>query len=290
MKERLIAQVENRALQLTQQAKVTDEKIIRKLTLLEKRKATIVKVTSKGYVRRVEKKDEKYNLFYNVHFKFLIKQGDHFYVEEELEEREASFYKEVLVIDRERSIPTNKTKQPPLVMSDQVACRESFIYDRLEAVRYAEIWWNDYNPAYIQFDVDCTNYVSQCLYAGGAPMRGYPKRTHGWWYRGQNNNWSFSWSVANALKVYLTHSTIGLRAMEVEDPLNLQWGDVICYDFQGDGRFDHTTIVTGKDAYGMPLVNAHTANSRMRYWTYEDSTAYTPDIEYKMFTIIDDHS
>ncbi len=48
-------------------------------------------------------------------------------------------------------------------------------------------------------------------------------------------------------------------------------------------RFDHTTIVVAKDADGMPLVNAHTDNSRHRYWSYEDSTAWTPNIKYKFF-------
>ena len=38
----------------------------------------------------------------------------------------------------------------------------------------------------------------------------------------------------------------------------------------------------------MPLVNAHTFNSRMRYWNYEDSTAYTPNMKYRFFTIVDD--
>ena len=31
-------------------------------------------------------------------------------------------------------------------------------------------------------------------------------------------------------------------------------GDVICYDFQGDGRFDHTTFVVAKDDENMPNV------------------------------------
>lgn len=165
---------------------------------------------------------------------------------------------------------------------------ERYSYDRMAVVQYAERWWDEYNPAYRKFDVDCTNYVSQCLHAGGAPMRGYPNRSKGWWYR--NNNWSFSWAVAHALKNYLQNSTAGLRAREVQEPQELQLGDVICYDFQGDGRFDHNTVVTGKDAYGMPLVNAHTYNSRMRYWAYEDSSAYTPNIQYKMFHIIDGSS
>ena len=54
-----------------------------------------------------------------------------------------------------------------------------FGYNRLKAVQYAERWWNDHNPTFKKFDVDCTNYISQCLHAGGAPMRGYPNRGKG---------------------------------------------------------------------------------------------------------------
>lgn len=116
-------------------------------------------------------------------------------------------------------------------------------------------------------------------------MTGYPNRARGWWC--QNESWSYSWAVAHSLRWYLSGSRIGLQAVEVPEPEQLMAGDVICYDFQGDGRFDHTTIVVAKDQDGMPLVNAHTTNSRMRYWSYEDSSAYTPNIRYKFFHIID---
>src|SRR5699024_5626453 len=72
---------------------------------------------------------------------------------------------------------------------------------------------------------------------------------------------------------------------EIEDPQDLEPGDVICYDFSGDGRFDHNTIVVAKDVDGYPLVNAHTDNSRHRYWLYEDSLAWTPNCKYKFFRI-----
>ncbi|TDQ35433.1 amidase domain-containing protein [Aureibacillus halotolerans] len=158
-----------------------------------------------------------------------------------------------------------------------------FSYNRREAVRYADYWWNSYNPAYREFEVDCTNYISQCLRAGGAPMRGQPNRGKGWWYSG--SSWSYSWAVAHSLRWYLSGSTAGLQGEEVASPLDLQLGDVICYDFEGDGRWNHNTIVTAFDENGEPLVNAHTSNSRMRYWAYEDSTAYTPNIQYKFFHI-----
>lgn len=158
-----------------------------------------------------------------------------------------------------------------------------FMYDRQKAVEYAEVWWNDYNPAFPQFAVDCTNYISQCLLAGGAPMWGEPNRERGWWYR--NNNWSFSWSVAHSFYWYLKTQATSIQAIEVESAEELYPGDVICYDFQGDNRWDHTTIVVTYDRAANPLVNAHTDNSRHRFWTYIDSAAWTPNIKYAFFRI-----
>lgn len=160
---------------------------------------------------------------------------------------------------------------------------DTFLYDRIKAVQYAERWWNSYSPNYPHFAVDCTNFVSQCLYAGGAPMNGAPIREKGWWC--QANNWSFSWSVAHALYWYLKTSTMGLVAKEVEHVKALYVGDVICYDFEGDGTWNHNTIIVAKDDAGEPLVNAHTDNSWHRYWTYTDSAAWTPQTRYAFFHI-----
>ncbi len=156
------------------------------------------------------------------------------------------------------------------------------MYNREAAVRYAHQWWNSYNPAFPSFSVDCTNFVSQCLLAGGAPMRGYPGRENGWWIRG--GAWSFSWSVAHSLRWYLEGSRSGLKAARKQSPEMLLPGDVIIYDFTGDGRMDHAAIVVSKQN-GIPLVNAHTANSRNRHWSYTTSTAYTAGIRYYFFHI-----
>ncbi|MBT2690677.1 amidase domain-containing protein [Bacillus sp. ISL-47] len=267
----------------------TCPKIEKKKESLSGRSGEIVKAQATGKVTRVgEEKDGVKRVEYNVHFRYLIKHKGMLYMEEEIEERIAEFYKGVLVEDQEIN-PFEDIR----IEEEQLTCgnegeeeRLEYKYDRMKAVQYAEKWWNSYNPAYKKFEVDCTNYISQCLHVGGGPMRGYPNRGKGWWMRSEN--WSFSWSVANSMRLYLPGSSAGLRAKEVSSPDQLLLGDVICYDFQGDGRFDHTTIVTGKDAVGMPLVNAHTYNSRMRYWAYEDSTAYTPNIKYKFLSITDD--
>ncbi|WP_270584024.1 amidase domain-containing protein [Bacillus smithii] len=285
MESQLQKLLQNRLEQVVEneQRNVSDEKWERKRKLLERRKAKILKVKGKGKI--IHKTDRE--VFYTLHLQYLIKQNRFFYMEEEIEHRKAIFLEQTVIKDEE-IIPSWESERysiEPMEEMEDAAERGGFEYNRLKAVQYAERWWNSYNPAYKKFHVNCTNFISQCLKAGGAPMRGYPNRGQGWWM--QNGSWSYSWSVAHSFRMYLGRSKTGLKANEVCNAAELQLGDVICYDFQGDGRFDHTTIVTAKDDYGMPLVNAHTSNSRMRYWSYEDSTAYTPNIQYKFFAIND---
>jgi Putative amidase domain len=257
-----------------------------KIDALAKRSAEIVKVKAAGNIVARSSNGDYQTVKYNTHYQYLIKQKGNLYLEEEVETRLAQFYKKDLIMDEEILPAEAFPIGIPLETAGENEDRLSYQYNRLKAVQYAERWWNSYNPAYKKFENDCTNFISQCLQTGGAPMRGYPNRGTGWWYR--NSNWSYSWTVAHALRIYLGNSKSGLRTKEVSSPHQLLLGDVICYDFEGDGRFNHNTIVTAKDAYGMPLVNAHTYNSRMRYWAYEDSSAYTPNIKYKFFTIVDD--
>jgi len=159
-------------------------------------------------------------------------------------------------------------------------------YNRAKVKRYAELWWNRYNPVYPKFDVNCTNFVSQCLHAGGLPIEHSSQRGKGWWVQGKTN-WSYSWSVAHSLMLYLTTSKTngGPRGVVKETPAELMVGDVICYDWDGNGHFQHNTIVVAKDPNGMPLVNAHTTNSRHRYWEYRDSYAWTQQTKYKFIHI-----
>ncbi|MFD2042843.1 amidase domain-containing protein [Ornithinibacillus salinisoli] len=256
----------------------------RKKDLCKKRGVEIVRINGEGsiYERMIQRSGE--TVHYLLHITFLMKQKDHFYMEENVNAYQFRLVEGEIVDNHMIGLPYEKVEKekivPETIRNGKI---ERFSYDRLAAVQYAERWWNSYNPAYRKFDVDCTNYVSQCLRAGGAPMRGAPNRNQGWWY--QNNNWSYSWSVAHSLRWYLDGSTQGLKGIAVDSASDLSPGDIICYDFEGDGRWDHNTIVVSRDNNGMPLVNAHTDNSRHRYWSYEDSTAYTPNIKYKFFRI-----
>lgn len=184
-------------------------------------------------------------------------------------------------------------KSPPYlnqhILSGGGRSGRSIKYDRSKAKQYADTWWNEANPNFIHFDVDCTNFVSQCLYAGNAPMHYTGKRDQGWWYVDSNNQekWSFSWSVSHSLYWYLNTSSSYLKAERVNSPEQLTIGDVIIYDWDGNENYQHSAIVADVDKNGMPLVNAHTANSKHRYWDYRDSYAWTERTKYGFFHIDD---
>ena len=258
------------------------ESLLKKRDGLQKRGGEIVKVMANGHVRKAVERADVVETIYDIHWKFAIKQGTQFYLEEEVESRKASFKGNKLLYDQELSIKPLELEEDTERRLELVSTRAKIAYNRLRAVQYAETWWNSFNPNYPQFTDDCTNFISQCLYAGGIPMWGKPNRSKGWWIEGKST-WSYSWTVAHAFMLMLKAAS---WTKEVKDPSQLMLGDIICYDFEGDGRFNHNTIVTGKDEYGNPLVNAHTTNSRMRFWNYEDSTAYTPNIQYRFFHII----
>lgn len=257
----------------------------RKKDLCKKRNTEIVRIQGDGQFFRRMRYDNHTYYQYLLHVSYLMKQGEQFHLEENVSTYQFRLVNGEITDHQvlEYESRPKQTNTIPLDTTQRDNPQQRFLYDRHAAVQYAEHWWNSYNPDYRVFEVDCTNYISQCLYAGGAPMRGAPVRDQGWWYQG--DSWSLSWAVAHSLRWYLSGSTKGLKGKTVESPESLIPGDVICYDFQGDGRWDHNTIVVAKDGEGMPLVNAHTDNSRNRYWSYEDSTAWTPNIQYKFFRI-----
>ena len=132
-------------------------------------------------------------------------------------------------------------------------------YNRERAVRYARRWAYSFNPLFYNFsDIggDCTNFASQCLFAGGLPMNFTPN--FGWYYLNVNNR-SPSWTGVNELYEFLINNDgVGPKAVEV-DLSEIEDADLIQLDFDSDGDFDHTPIVVDR-GLGTPdtiLVAAH---------------------------------
>jgi hypothetical protein len=156
-------------------------------------------------------------------------------------------------------------------------------YNRQQAVGYAASWWSGANPMFRFMRAnDCTNFVSQCLWAGGMPMAVTNRRDKGWWYLGPNEQWSYPWAVSNSLRWYLDTSGRGQQRGAARD---LELGDVISYDWHGGDGWDHTTIVVGFAGDREPLVAAHAAPAWERPWRYADSPSYSPRTKYLFWHI-----
>lgn len=116
-------------------------------------------------------------------------------------------------------------------------------YDRERAVQYAKKYALDYNPAYFRFDGiggDCTNYISQCLLAGGGKMN-YDKY-YGWFYVNQNNR-SPSWTDVDYLQKFLLSGRAPGFVVAVLPIEDLQIGDIIQIR-QNPYSFNHSVIIT----------------------------------------------
>ncbi len=153
----------------------------------------------------------------------------------------------------------------------------SFEYDRNSAVQYAKRWALSRNPKYFDFQGmggDCTNFASQCIYAGAGVMN--YTRDYGWYYISPDDR-SAAWSGVRYLYRFLTTGkSVGPVGQNV-DLAEIELGDVI---FLSDGqRLYHTLVVTGFDG-GVPLVCAHTYDTYMqRLDVYNFSKAYPVHIE-----------
>ena len=149
-----------------------------------------------------------------------------------------------------------------LIASLSIPC---FAYNRTSAYLYANQYWHSYNVNdYRTFiaNGDCTNFVSQCLYAGGlskttlwnyVKAEGYPR---------SYDSYTSAWVGANALKNYVKNN-LGASILApkwkkiakpsqntyawVNDSSNILTSDagkvIVFYDWTDDGTIDHSAIL-----------------------------------------------
>ena len=135
-------------------------------------------------------------------------------------------------------------------------------YNRSAAAAYAQQWAYGFNPAYYDFtDLggDCTNFASQCLYAGSGQMNDPP--VFGWYYYSVANR-TASWTGVRFLYEFLLYSEGRGPFGEETDASAVLPGDLVQLG-NAAGEFYHTAVITGF-AGDEPLVCAHTAAARNR--------------------------
>lgn len=139
---------------------------------------------------------------------------------------------------------------------------KEFSYDRNKAVAYAKKWALSRNPKYYNFDMiggDCTNFISQCIYAGSGVMN-YTKEL-GWYYIDGNRK-SPSWTGVEFLYNFLiSNKGVGPYGELVTQNV-IELGDIVQMSFDGQ-HFVHSMIIVNKkedDLKGIKIAS-HTFDS-----------------------------
>ena len=139
-------------------------------------------------------------------------------------------------------------------------------YNRLAAVAYAKRWAMARNPAFYDFSElggDCTNFVSQCVYAGSLVMNFTP--TFGWYYRSPQDR-TPSWTGVDYFYNFMVNNEGPGPRMTEAGPKDMRPGDVIQLGHANDDYY-HTLLVTRTGLF--PGVNniavaTHTFEAYMR--------------------------
>ena len=134
-------------------------------------------------------------------------------------------------------------------------------YNRKAVVKYAEEWALGRNPNYYNYDKiggDCTNFVSQCLYAGIQEMN---YRKIGWYYKDANRK-SPSWTGVEFLYQFLIQNKNEGPQGKIVNRNELEEGDVIQLSFDGK-IYGHTLLITAVKQNQI-LVSTHTIDAKNR--------------------------
>lgn len=144
---------------------------------------------------------------------------------------------------------------------------QRYPYNRAAAVAYAHRWAFARNPRFYDYDPiggDCTNFASQCIYAGTGIMNFTP--VFGWYYIDANQK-SPSWTGVPYLFDFLTRreSSVGPVGEDVS-MAQIQPGDLLQISFDGI-RYQHTPVVVAVGDPATPkniLVAAHSDDADNR--------------------------
>ncbi|OBJ31761.1 amidase domain-containing protein [Mycolicibacter heraklionensis] len=200
--------------------------------------------------------------------------------------------------EQPRVVLMNDEEPPPILLGRPLST------NRQDAVDYAEQWAEGFNPDYESLgggDLDCTNFVSQVMRAGGFGDVGNGIDD---WHRGDSDDWyyqnggavfpgntaSTTWTLAKENHNFVTqHSGRGEIVAVIQtptraglDPLapsraGLLPGDLIYYK-DADGQINHAAVYVGQAMInGVPtdVINQHSGGIKTHGDWMPDSAEYT---------------
>ena len=142
-------------------------------------------------------------------------------------------------------------------------------YDPTAAIAYADRYWQEYNPAYYNFNSvggDCANFTSQSIFAGGMPqVVGSQYGTNGWFYRSSTDR-SATWTGARQLRDWMGKNRG--RLVTASDSTVFPGSPV----FYADA---HAVICVGYNSAGRPVIDSHNRDRYHVPWDYYETDSTT---------------
>lgn len=197
----------------------------------------------------------------------------------------------------------------PVFRSSTERVSNSF-YNRAKAKAYIDTYWKNYNPAYPAFSHgggDCTNFISQVLYAGGMPWvddrnpANHKKSTN--WYckpgataKDSERRITFSWKIAAVFKAHWIKRVELHRMYSYAEAIKninaianeVFLGDVVQFCYSSSVPY-HTLAITGfnrdpeykiKDI----VLASHDIDSNKRS-LYRTMLAYPSDYKLRVYNV-----
>lgn len=145
-------------------------------------------------------------------------------------------------------------------------------YSKADALAYALKYWANYNTDFMNFDGmggDCTNFVSQCINAGGLAMNDN-------WYHHSLSSYSKTWIHSEYLRDYLINSGIakGYWKQPPSYPNGKGIEGTIIQASNGSNWFHSAIVRSGTNTENVRVVQ-HSPSYNDRRWPYHpDGTRY----------------
>lgn len=160
---------------------------------------------------------------------------------------------------------SGETVPVTLLVGDDEVAEFDYTYLSLTPVdrqlEYAFAYWQDYNTAFYgnfnEWGGDCINFVSQTLVA-----RGWVPTDE--WFNDAQEDWAAAFVHVPSFDEWLSsHPEYGAVRLGLDQIDDVKIGDVVLFDWEGDGSLDHAQIVSGVDD-GDVLMVGHNVDSTYR--------------------------
>lgn len=168
-------------------------------------------------------------------------------------------------------------KNSPAEKTPSATVSASATFDFTKAVNYANTYYSNYNtaayPDWTSYGGDCANFISQCLYAGGMPMKGTPgtaseaQNFANWFSKGNTCdtlNVSSTWRGADAFRNYWQSNAVGYKTFSSYSSSAYSYGyrGYAVSLLNSNGRAYHTLIIVDYNSTTQDLIYAaHTGNT-----------------------------